>query len=151
MPTWLPGESFIEWMEQRRGRAAQSSDVLGVHRMSQWPRIHASRERWRSSISLALRLRVCLSALLLSLFTIHLRSHDFTHGTWRRAKAAAPRAFAKIRVLFLLAWDHVWPNPPYATSTAADGVCLVQSGGGPFVYRSMGWNDRAKLLERAQL
>lgn len=150
MQTWLPGESFIEWTEQRRGRVARSSDVLGVHRMSQWPRIHASRERWRSSTSLSLRLRVCLLSscpCLPSTFGAMI----FTHGTQRRAKAATPRAFAKIRVLFLLAWDHFWPNPPYATSTAADDVCLVQSGGGPFVYLSMGWNDRAKLLERAQL
>lgn len=150
MPTWLPGESFTEWMEQRRGRAAQSSDVLGMHRMSQWPRIHASRERWRSSISLVLRLRVCLLSscpCLPSTFGAMIS----TQGTRRRAKAAAPRAFAKIWVLFLLAWGCFWPDPPYSTSTAADGVCLVQSGGGPFVYLSMGWNDRAKLLERAQL
>lgn len=30
-------------------------------------------------------------------------------------------------------------------------VCLLQRGGGPLVYLSMGWNDLAKLLERAQL
>jgi len=74
-----------------------------------------------------------------------------THGIRRRAKAAMLRAFAKIQVLFLLVWDRFWPTPPCATSTVADGICLVQSGGGPFVYLSMGWNDRAKLLERAQL
>lgn len=28
---------------------------------------------------------------------------------------------------------------------------LIHRGGGPLVYLSMGWNDRAKLLERAQL
>lgn len=57
---------------------------LGMHRMGQWPRTHASREQWRSLISLVLRLRVSkkissqpvVSALLLSLFTIPLRSHD---------------------------------------------------------------------------
>lgn len=29
MLTWLSGESFIEWMEQHRGTAAQSTEVLG--------------------------------------------------------------------------------------------------------------------------
>lgn len=42
-------------------------------------------------------------------------------------------------------------SPPSTSGTSAKDICLVQSGGGPLVYRSMGWNDRAKLLERAQL
>lgn len=149
-------------MEQHRGRAAQDSLLksLGMQRMSQQPRIHVSRERWRSLISLVLRLRVSnkissqlIVCLLSSCHCLPSTSEAMicTHGIRRRAKAATLRAFTKIQVLFLLVWDCFWPNPPYATSAAADGICLVQSGGGPFVYLSMGWNDRAKLLERAQL
>lgn len=133
---------------------------LGMHRMSPGPRIHASRERWRSLISLVLRLRVSnkissqpVVCLLSSCHCFRSTSEAMicTCGMRRRAEAATLRACVETQVLFLLVWDCFWPKPPYATSSAADGVCSVQSGGGPFVYLSMGWNDRAKLLERAQL
>lgn len=128
------------------------NEDLGVHRMGQRPGIHASGERWRSFISLVSRLRLSdrisskpLSSLCSPPITVlPLQSHDL--HTW--AQAATPRASADVGPLV---WDGFRPNPPSAPSTAADSVCLVQRGGGPFVYLSMGWNDRAKLLESAQL
>lgn len=82
---------------------------LGVHRMGQRPRIPPSGERWRSFISLVLRLSVsnnispkpsvfCLFSSCHCLSPIS-ETTTHTHRIWR-AKAATPMAFAKMQVLF---------------------------------------------------
>lgn len=94
---------------------------LGLHRMGQRPRIPVSREHWRSSVSLVLRLRVSSNISSKSLVFYLLSScHCLSSaseaiicipGTWRTAKAATLRPFAKTRVPFLIFWDCFWPNP----------------------------------------
>lgn len=131
------------------------AEVLSVHRMGQRPRTHASREHWRYFMSLVLRLRVSnnISSTLFPICSPSVIVYHPPRKPWlgHMANAIALKAFASVQVLLLLVWVGSGPNPPYMTSTAADGICLLQRGGGPFVYLSMGWNDRAKLLERAQL
>ena len=133
MLTWRSG-SITYWKD---GSVLREScpdglwESLGTHRTDQKPRAHLSREQWRSWISLALRLSFkqnffqtfCIYLLSpLSLFIVTSEAMICTQGIRRRATAAAPRASAKIQVLSLLVWDCPWPNPPYATGTAAEGI-----------------------------
>lgn len=62
------------------------------------------------------------------------------------SRSCHERPSAKIKLSDSL--GLLWAHP--SSSTCVEDV-LFQSGGGPLVYLSMGWNDRAKLLERAQL
>lgn len=43
------------------------------------------------------------------------------------------------------------PLPDVCISPTVPAFPLLHKGGGPLVYLSMGWKDRAKLLERVQL
>ena len=146
-------------MEQHLGKAAQMvSEVPGY--TQDGPRAQSSRVQGTVEI-LTLLSAEAQSEFLPSFcplcalpITIYVASEAAicTRGRGRWASAAGPRAFAKTHVLSLLFWDCPGPNSSLGDQQqAAESICLVQRGGGPLVYLSMGWNDRAKLLERAHL
>lgn len=124
--------------------------------MGQWPRIHESRELWMSYFSAkAQSLEQYFFQTFHLLYSCHCLSTTSeavicTQGYGGELKLPHRGLLPRSNPL-LMVWDCCWPDPPDVTNTSADSICLVQSGGGPFVYLSMGWNDRAKLLERAQL
>lgn len=94
----------------------------GVRRMGQRPRIPPSGEHRSSFISLVLRLSVsnnispkrCVFCLLSSCHCLSPISETtiHTHGIWR-AKAATPRALAKMQVLFSASLGLLLAKPSF--------------------------------------
>ena len=81
----------------------------------------------------------------------HLRSHDLHTGDTEARYSCRTEGIRQDSGPLFASLGLPLAKPSLRYRHCCRGHRSVQSGGGPFVYLSMGWNDRAKLLERAQL